>query len=258
VLITGASSGIGREFAIQCHKKGATVVLVARRADLLTELRDSLIAHRPASAEIIVADLSKREGEGSCQTIEDYLKSSEVTVLINNAGKGSFGSFFDLPIEHELEMIDLNISAVVRLAHAALPGMRERGYGSIITVSSVAAFQPLPYMATYAGTKVFDFFFAMGLWAESRGYGIRSLIVCPGPTETEFSGVARVPGTASGVFRDDVTKVVAQSLVALDKGRIFVVPGLRSWLLAILSRCLPAKLTTRIVERMLAPVVALK
>jgi uncharacterized protein len=258
VLITGASSGIGKEFAVQCHARGAKVVLVARREELLNELCQQLNQQKPNSAEMIVADLSKAEGDHSCNTIEDFLRSSDVTVLINNAGKGSFGSLAELPLERELEMVNLNVAAVVRLTRAALPGMRERGFGSIVTVSSVAAFQPLPYMATYAATKAFDFFFAIGLWAESRAYRVRSLAVCPGPTETEFAGVARVPGTATGVYRDSVTMVVEQSLAALDKGKLFVVPGLRSRGLAWLSRSIPVKFSTRLVERALAPVLGLK
>jgi uncharacterized protein len=255
VLITGASSGIGKEFAMQCHQRGASVVLVARRTELLAELAASLLNKRPNSVEVISADLSKFDGEASCRTIEDYLSSCDVSLLVNNAGKGSFGYFDSLPVEREQEMIDLNVTAVMRLTRAVLPGMKRRGTGGIITLSSVAAFQPLPYMATYAATKAFDFFFAMGLWAETKGYGIRSLIVCPGPTQTEFAGVARVPGTATDMYRDSVTMVVEQSMRAFEKGQVFVVPGIRSRFMAYASRILPATISSRIVERTLAPVL---
>lgn len=251
VLITGASSGIGAEFARQLHDQNCSLVLVARREDLLLSLKKELEAGCKESVEILPADLSRLQGEKSCETVVNYIRNNRVDVLINNAGRGSFGEFDTLAVEGECGMIALNVTATTLLAHAALSEMKRRKEGALITTSSVAAFQPLPLMATYAATKAYNFFHTLALHYEYKPYGIKVLAVCPGPTETEFGGVARVPGTVSGVVRDSVVQVVVESIHALVKGRPFVVPCLRSRLLSFACRGLPTTLTTSLTHRML-------
>ena len=248
-LITGASSGIGLEFARQLHRAGVSLTLVARRADVLRELCDELNAVQIGSAAAVAADLT--DG-ASLQKVLDSIRGRRIDILVNNAGRGSFGYFETLNIEDEIAEVTLNISATLRLAHAVIPQMKARRMGAIISLSSVAGFQPIPYMATYCGTKAFNFFHSMALRHELKEFGVRVVTVCPGPTETEFSGVARVPGHFTGVGRDGVQQVVAESLRALRSNKAFVVTGFRSKLMAFGSRFAPKEFSTWVTKKMLA------
>lgn len=248
VLITGASSGIGAEFARQLHSAGANLVLVARRADRLAEIAERLNAKRPNSVEVVVADLAN---SAELDRVADLIRNSRIDILINNAGKGSFGPYESLDLRHELELVRLNINATITLAHAVIPQLKKRRAGAIVVVSSIAAFQPLPYMATYAATKAFNYTHSHGLRAELRPYGVNVLAVCPGPTATEFGGVARVPGEMTNLRRDSTEMVVEKSIAAIQSGRGTVIPGLRSWIVAQFSRCVPVTLSTAITERIL-------
>lgn len=257
-LITGASSGIGAGYAVALHRRGAKVVLVARRETQLRSIADTLNAQRPDSASVVVADLGRREGSASVWGVfelAEYIRKHRVDMLVNNAGRGSFGYFADQRIEDEVQMVELNVLAPIMLTSAVLPQMKERRAGAIVHVSSIAAFQPLPYMTTYAATKVFNYFFSMGLRYEARSFGIRVLAVCPGPTATEFGGVARVPGTVTGMFRDTVADVVEESLSSLARDRARVVTGWRSKFMALSSSVFPAPFTAAIVARLLAGVL---
>lgn len=255
-LVTGSSSGIGQEFARQLHRRGYRVILVARRADRLVNLADEFNAVRPNSAEVLVADLAiQGSSDGGLDKVCKYVQDHRIDVLVNNAGRGSFGYFEALPLSGEQEMIALNITASSSLFHAVIPQMKSRRSGKLVSVASVAAFQPLPYMATYAATKAFNFVHTMALREELRSFGISVLTVCPGPTATEFGGVARVPGTLTGMNRDSVEEVVGQALGALDRNKPFIVPCFRSWLMAMGSRVAHVSLTTRIVERVLGRVL---
>lgn len=251
VLITGASSGIGAELARQLHGKGANVCLVARREELLRDLARPLEERRPGSTTILAADLDlPADVERVCRHIE----TNRVDILVNNAGFGSFGEFETRPIERELAMIRLNVSATVRLAHAVVPQLKERRSGGIISVSSVAGFQPLPFMATYSATKAFNLHHSLALRYELRPFGVRVVTLCPGPVATEFGGVARVPGTVTGGIRDTVELVATETLRAYALDRPWIVPGTKSWLLSIASRSSPRWLSTRLVARMLGGV----
>ena len=258
VLITGASAGIGAEFARQFHALGSQLVLVARRKDKLQLLVEHFNSSRPSSARALAADLSTPgsaiQPSGSLLEVEQFIRSNSLDILINNAGFGSFGEFDELQCQREIEMVMLNVVAPLRLAHAALPQMKGRRSGAIVTVSSVAAFQPIPYMATYSATKSFNFCHSMALRYELGSYGVRCLAVCPGPTATEFGGVARVPGSITGIHRDDVSAVVRESIKALQNNQAFVVPCLRSRVMSLFSRLLPFALTTYFTARLLRPV----
>lgn len=248
-LITGASAGLGAEFARQLHKLGVSVTLVARRSVELQVVCNELNAVLPGSADCIAADLTETSG---MQKVLDHIRGRRVDVLINNAGRGSFGYFESLDIDDEIKEVTLNISATLRLAHAVIPQMKARRTGAIVSISSIAAFQPLPYMATYAGTKAFNLFHSMALRHELSEFGVRVITICPGPTETEFSGVARIPGTPTGMRRDRPEDVVAQSIRALRSNRAFIVTGIRSKIMSFGSRYVPKEISTWLTKKMLA------
>ncbi|RMG42202.1 MAG: SDR family oxidoreductase [Candidatus Dadabacteria bacterium] len=256
-LITGASSGIGAEFARQLHLRGASVVLVARRAKRLERLASELNAVRPNSAEILVADLSRiEEGNESfgINRVVKYIETHRIDILVNNAGFGSFGTFYQLPLTREIDMLGVNVTAPTLLTHAALQQMIPRKSGSIIYVSSVAGIQPLPYMSTYAATKAYDLFHALGLYFELKREGIRVLAVCPGPVETEFSRAANIPdGSRVDVRRDEVTDVVNESLQALEKERSLVFPCFRPKIFRFLCALVPLTVRSWLVGSVLRP-----
>ena len=246
ILITGASSGIGAEFAKQFHALGADLIISARRKDVLDSLAVGFNAARPSSCAVLCVDLTKAT---DIDTAAHYIKNHQIDILINNAGRGSFGHFEEIPVNEERDMVRLNIEATLTLAHAVIPQMKQRRNGAIISISSISAFQPLPYMATYAATKSFNYMHSMAIRAELASFGVKVLTVCPGPTDTEFGGVARVPGTYSDLGTDNVALVVKQSLSALERNNSFVVTGLRSWVMSLASRILPRAITIPLTEK---------
>jgi short-subunit dehydrogenase len=247
-LITGGSAGIGAEFARQLHRRGCNVWLVARRAENLAALARELNRMRAGSARFDVVDLSNRE---DLDQLLALIPTREVDILINNAGRGSFGHFESIKLETEAELIATNVLASTLIAHAVIPQMKARRAGAILSVSSVAGFQPLPYMATYSATKAFNVVQAMALRHELRAFGIRVVTLCPGPTETEFAGVARIEGHITGSKRDPVELVVREAIRALERDRAFIVPGIRAAFMSLGSRLLPIDFTTWVCEKML-------
>jgi uncharacterized protein len=182
-LITGASSGIGEEFARRLAERGYELILVARRKERL----DELAAELPTKAIPIECDLAT---EADKLPAKVKRRRVQVDLLVNNAGFGLRGHFLDLDPKREAEMVRVNCEAVVTLTHAFLPGMVEHGSGGIITVASTAGMQPLPYEVTYGASKAFAISFMEALWTELRGTGVRCLVVNPGPVKTEWQGVA--------------------------------------------------------------------
>ena len=245
-VVTGASAGIGEEFAIQLHGKGAKVLMLARRGDKLDELARQLNAIREDSAEAFSIDLTEDSSseDSVFGKFLKYIATQPVDILVNNAGRGSFGFYETIDIEEEVAMVKLNIEATMRIAHAVIPGMKERKSGAVVGVSSIAGFQPLPLMATYGATKAFNYSHTIALRYELAPYGVRTLCVCPGPVATEFGGVARVPGKMTGLPRDDAEEVVRQCLRALEKNKTFVIPCLRGKIMGWPSRIFPVSLTT--------------
>jgi short-subunit dehydrogenase len=185
VLVTGASSGIGAALARRVARDGRSVALVARRRDRLEALATELRDGAGVAAHVFVRDLSE-SGAGSTLATEVEAAGLTVDWLVNNAGFGTMGRFDELPLERELREIRLNVEALVELTHRFLPGMRVRGRGVVMNVSSIGGFIPSPYMATYTATKAFVTAFSEGLMGELRGSGITVLCVCPGFTRTEF------------------------------------------------------------------------
>lgn len=256
VMITGASSGIGAEFARQFNSLGARVVLIARREEKLEKLKKELNSLRENSAEYLICDLCS---DFELDFMVKYIRDHKIDILINNAGCGSFGFYEELDIDKEVDQVKLNIIATQKLSHAIIPQLKARKEGAIISTSSIAAFQPLPYMSTYAATKSFNYTHSLGLRAELSDFGVKVLVVCPGPTATEFGGVARVPGKMTGVSRDSVEKVVKISIKALRKNKAFVITGFRAKLYSIPSRFFPVSLSLRLVKKALySSLVAIK
>jgi short-subunit dehydrogenase len=240
-LITGASSGLGAEFARQCAARGDRVVLVARREDRLKQ-----IAKEIGGAEIIVADLS--QPKAATQVAGEVIARGLWTrTLVNNAGFGLIGKFERLSLARQLEMIDLNIRALTNLTYVVLNDMRLRGGGAILNVASTAAFQPGPNMAVYFATKAYVLSLTEALHEELKPHGIKVSCLCPGPTRTEFGDVAGFGG--NGLF-DRVAmespQVVRAGLKGLDRNRAVVVPGLINKAVAASTRFAPRRLVRKI------------
>jgi len=238
-LITGASAGIGRELARLVAADGHDTVLVARRRDRLDELAAELGSAHGVKVTVIAADLGDRAAP---QAVAEQVRSASIDIdfLINNAGFGSHGPFAESDLARQLEMIDVNVRALVELTHLFLPGMLARKRGHVLNVASVAGFVPGPYMATYYASKAFVLSFTEALAAELRGSGVTATASCPGPTETEFGAVARSDGTKlfrSGVA--DAASVAKHAYRAMLAGDVVAVPGLMNKLLVQSVRLSP-------------------
>ncbi|MCN0154034.1 SDR family NAD(P)-dependent oxidoreductase [Salinispora arenicola] len=245
-LITGASAGIGAVFARELARRGADLVLVARRADRLTALAAELGA-TGVTVHVRPADLTQPDaGRDLIRALES--DAIDIDVLVNNAGVGlPHAPFAEADPRRLRQMLDLNIGATTDLAHAVLPGMLDRGRGIIINVSSAAAFQPVAYLAAYSATKAYLLTLTEALWAETRATGVRVVAVCPGMTATEFFDHTGPQVTAGQVQTPE--QVVAETLHALRRDTPTVVTGRRNALVAQLPRLLPRGLVARITER---------
>jgi short-subunit dehydrogenase len=186
-LVTGASAGIGAEFARQLAAQSVNVALVARREDRLVRLADELARQHGITTRIVPADL---ERDDAADAIAERVRDLPIAILVNNAGFSAAGRFERVPRAKILGMVRVNCVAVAALTHAFLPAMKQRGRGAVIIVSSAAAYQPLGLAATYAATKAFDLMLGEGLWAENQGTGVDFLVLSPGPVDTEFQTVA--------------------------------------------------------------------
>ncbi len=238
-LITGASSGLGHVFAERLASKGFNVVLVARDEARLDAVALSLRMAYRVEAEVIAADLSEREG---VTAVEDRLRRAPfIELLVNNAGFATNGRFHELPIEEEEREIRVNVLALVRLTHAALPGMLARKRGGIINVSSTAGFVTSSRGATYSATKAYATSFTQSLATDLHGSGVRLQALCPGYTHTEFQQRAGMEaGRIPRWLWDSPETVVDASLKALSRGTVVCVPTLKYrigvWALRLLPR----------------------
>jgi short-subunit dehydrogenase len=247
-LITGASSGIGVEFANQLAARGANLVLVARRKDRLQVVADAVKLMHKVEATVIVADLAE---VGAADKLFKTLarKKISVDVLINNAGFGTFGEFEDADINKLSEQIQVNIAALVELSKLALPSMRKKNDGVILNVASTAAYQSVPYMAVYAATKAFVLSFTESLWAELLDTKVVAIALSPGGTKTEFFEVAsdgKAPGGLGKI--ETVEQVVTVAMNALDKETPppSVISGAANYALATSGRLVPRKMLVKI------------
>lgn len=243
-LITGASSGIGEAFARRLAADGYDLFLVARSEDKLRSLCAELKAQHSIDADFFSIDLSNNDSDAALFS-ETTRRGIEICLLINNAGFGSMGDFAELPVTRELEMIDLNIRALVGLTHRYLAGMRERKSGTIINVSSAAGFQPIPFMATYAATKSFVTAFSEAIAEENRPFGIQVLALCPGSTKTNFHTAAKMDRALSVKGQQTAEEVVETAISVMNGKRSKIVSGWTNYLVATATNFVPNSLIAK-------------
>ena len=251
-LITGASVGIGETFARELAARNTDLVLVARSQDKLDKLATQLSSKHQVKTLVIVQDLTE---PNAGKIVFDRVQAEGLTIdlLINNAGFGDYGAFSDRPLDKMLAMVQLNIKAVVELTGLFLPLMQARRDGAIVNLSSIAGFQPIPYMSVYAASKAFVLSFSEALWAENKDLGVKVMAVCPGPTESKFYDRAEFPESASvlnSMTMASSQKVVRDSLKALDKQQSnAVVGGFPNQIIVNLPRFIPRDLLVNVVGK---------
>lgn len=250
-LITGASSGIGKAFAQELAARKTNLVLVARSEDKLNQLAKELKEKYKVQVDVIPKDLTEHNAAAG---VFDATKTKGLTIdlLINNAGFGYYGDFAESDGERQVKIVQLNILALVDLTHKFLPIMRQRRSGSIINVSSITGFQPIPYLSVYAASKAFIVSFSEALWAENRQYGVRVLVTCPGPIETNFFAEANFPpalaGSTEKVYSSE--EVVRESLKALEEWQPTVIIGdVATQIRSTLARLVPRKVLLNILAK---------
>jgi uncharacterized protein len=252
-LVTGASAGIGAALARELAAQGTHLVLSARRKDRLQHLAQEFAAKHKIKTEVLVADLARSsEREKVFAFTRD--KGIEVELLINNAGFGAYGELVRVETPRLLEMVEVNCAAVVHLTRLYLPEMIRKKHGDVLIVASTAAFQGVPYLATYAATKGFDLLFAEALAEEMKPYGIRVCALCPGSTESEFQQVAGQTGVAASMRRrESAEKVARTGLRALAAGKHYVISGLGNYIGAHSQRLVPRGAVTYFAAKMFKP-----
>ncbi len=246
-LVTGASSGIGAAIARTLARRGAALVLVARRAEALERLAEELRQAAGATVTVRPADLADEAARHSLAA-----ELSGVDILVNNAGLGVYGPFADASWDQTRLMLEVNVMALTHLTHLVLPAMRRAGWGRILLVASTAAFQPVPSYAAYGATKAHILSFGIALNHELRGSGVTCTTLCPGVTDTEFFGVAGQTMNsfqrASIMDSDTVAKVGVDAML---RRRPFVVAGRVNALSALGGRITPPDLAARVAARMM-------
>lgn len=249
VLVTGASSGIGRELARLFAAAGSNLVLVARREEELSHLANELHAVHGVSARALPADLSQPAAAAAICGVLDSA-GIEIDVLVNNAGFGALGSFVESSLERQLQMMQVNMTSLVELSRRLLPGMLQRSRGGVLNVASTAAFQPGPYMAVYYASKAFVLHFSEALVEEVAGTGVRVTCLAPGPVATEFAATAGLE--ESVLFKVGVLsarEVARAGYRGLRRGKAIVIPGLRNKLLVLALRFTPRSIVRKVVAR---------
>lgn len=250
-LITGASSGIGEEFAMELAAQHVNLVLVARREDRLDTVRATLLARHPGlRVEAITADLA-RPAAGAELEQQVRERGLDVGILINNAGVGSHAPFVEQAPEVVAAQIQLNCGSLVDLTARFLPAMIRARHGLVINVASTAAFQPVPTMAVYGATKAFVLSFTEALWWETHATGVRVLTLCPGATETEFFAAAGEQFMTRG--RTTPHDVVTSALAAVQGTTPTVIPGATNKIGTLGHRIMPRRLMPRMAQRSVRP-----
>ena len=251
-LITGASSGIGLELASVAARDRHDLVLVSRSRERLESVGRGLAEEYGVRVSVIAKDLADPSAAAELAA-ELSARGIAIDVLVNNAGFGVYGFFAETPIEAEIEMIEVNVSAVTRLTKAFLGGMLERRRGGILNVASTAAFQPGPIMAVYYATKAYVLSFTEALASEVAGSGVRVTALCPGPTRTGFqsrAGFRPIPLLRAPLLGNDPGEVARAGWDGLKKGRRVVVPGMTNKLLVQAERITPRRVVTAVIKRL--------
>ena len=253
VLITGASSGIGNQFATVLAERGAALVLVARRLDRLEALAAELRDTYGATVDVVSADLAAPSAAADLQAVVKR-RGIRVTSLINNAGFGTFGPFADEDLARLTDEIAVDITALVGLSHVFLPELRQSN-GFLINVASMAAYTPAPRMAVYAASKAFVLSFTEALWAELQGSGVTVFALSPGATSTEFNAVVGTEDATAGAKKRSAAAVVGTALAHLE-GRNpgpSVIDGTTNRIGAIFARIPSRRLSVRMMNRLTDP-----
>jgi hypothetical protein len=253
-LITGASAGIGRELARCFAADGHDVVLVARRQERLDEVASELRSRFRVQAHAIACDLTQASAiDALLRRLQEL--GLEIEFLVNNAGAGVSGVFSELELGRQLEFLELNVTAILRLTHALLPAMLARRRGRILNVGSTAGFQPGPFLASYYASKAYVNSFSEALHVELRGTGVTVTLSCPGPTRTEFAGLAGVEH--SPLFKlaaGSAEHVAQQAYAAMLRGRALVIPGALNWFGVQLLRISPRAVVRWVMGALTRPV----
>jgi short-subunit dehydrogenase len=250
-LITGASSGIGLEFAKLLAAAGHDLVLVARRKPELEALAATLERELGTRCHIVVTDLAQPGAATKlARSIEDA--GIELEILINNAGFGVYGMFTTTDLQAELDMIQVNIVALTELSKLVIPGMVARGRGRVLNVASTAAFQPGPLMAVYYASKAYVLSLSEALAVELEGTGVSVIAFCPGPTESGFQAAAGIGKSKLAGGLPSSAEVAAIGMRALERGTTVAIAGTRNWWLVQSVRLLPRKWVARLVRRIQA------
>lgn len=233
-LITGASSGIGRDIARELANKGYDLILVARRKTRLESLKKEL----STNVEIIVSDLSSTF---NCMKLYESVKDKNIDIVINNAGFGLVGDFTETSLDKELDMIDLNIKAVHVLTKCFLKDFKEKNKGYILNVASSAAFQPGPLMNTYYATKVYVLNMTLAIYEELKQINSKVYVgcLCPGPVDTEFNKVAKVEFAIPSLSSEYVAHYAVKKML---KRKLVIIPGIQMKATYFLSKLSPLKL----------------
>jgi len=234
-LVTGASSGIGVALVGEFARRGRHLTLVARRADRLRELAEKIGAEHGVGVEWISADIADASQRDRIAP-ELAERQLVVDVLVNNAGIGTNGLFHELPIEGELQMVRLNVEAMLALCGAFVPGMVQRGRGGVLNVASVSGFMPVPKQATYAASKAFVLTFTESLTLDLDGTGVTATALCPGPVKTEFGGI--IEGLPDRLYVEP-ERVAREAIDGLEKGDRTVIPGSSNKMNAVFGRHAP-------------------
>jgi len=247
-LITGASGGIGKDFAYKFAANGYDVVLVARSEDKLNAIAEEIERKHNVQTQVIPMDLI--DGDAP-QALYDQLTGQgiSVDVLVNNAGFASYGYFHELDMTREMNMIQLNIATLTALTRLFLPGMVERKHGKVLNVASTAAFQPGPLMAVYYATKAYVLHFSEAIANELKDTGVNITALCPGPTESGFQ--ERAAMEESKLVQNDLMSsqaVVDEGYDALMQGKTVVIPGFQNKMQTMAPRFLPRGMVTNIVR----------
>jgi len=247
-LITGASSGLGKDFAYEYAKAKQDLVLIARRIDRLELIKSDLESLYGITVLIQQVDLA--DSKQVAAFIANWDPSLLIYRLINNAGFGYHGAFETYPNETQQDMIEVNVTALTRLCNFVIPSMKEHKAGEILNVASMAAFTPGPYMAEYYATKAYVLSLSMALHEELKPFGIKVSALCPGPTHTEFGKVASYKndsGVQSALSMSSLP-VVKMSIKALEKNRSVAVPGTSNKILRVLMKFVPKRLSAKLIK----------
>ena len=253
-LVTGASAGIGTEIARQLAAARVNLVLTARRAQRLEQMASEFASNFGTKTEICIADLTESSAPDRIFAFTQQ-RGIPIELLVNNAGFGAFGYVHKIAPDKAAEMIQVNCTAVVALTQLFVPQMIDRKRGDVLIVSSVAAFQPVPFNSAYAATKAFDLIFAEGIAEELREFGVNVCALCPGSTTTEFQTVAEQPDR---MFRTPETaeKVARVGLEGMAAGKTCVISGGKNLMMVEAERLAPRRFIAKMAAKMMRPMPA--